>query len=100
LQNSEQVLKSLRSGLGNRPLGRDGQRKTVNEPSTHRPFVFTVIEDDGVNVTIEISEEDYQADLAAGIDEEDTLKPGRYKMRRGGFLARHPELIIGKKERL
>jgi len=37
------------------------------EPSTHRPF-FTVIEDgDGVHVTIEVSEEDYQADLAAGI---------------------------------
>ena len=38
------------------------------EPSTYRPFVFTVIEDDGVNVTIEVSEEDYQADLAAGIE--------------------------------
>ncbi len=39
------------------------------EPSTYRPFIFTVVEDDGVNVTIEVSEEDYQADLAAGIDE-------------------------------
>jgi hypothetical protein len=68
------------------------------EPSTHRPFVFTVIEDDGVNVTIEVSEEDYQADLAAGIDEEDTLKPGRYKMKRGGFLARHPELKLQDKK--
>jgi hypothetical protein len=69
------------------------------EPSTHRPFVFTVIEDDGVNVTIEVSEEDYQADLSAGIDEEDTLKHGRYKMRRGGFLARHPELNLNQKNR-
>lgn len=64
------------------------------EPSTYRPFTFTVIEDDGLNVTIEVSEEDYQADLAAGIDEEATMKPGRYKFRRGGFLARHPELKI------
>jgi hypothetical protein len=64
------------------------------EPSTYRPFAFTVIEDDGVNVIIEVSEEDYQADLAAGIDEEATMKPGRYKFRRGGFLARHPELKI------
>lgn len=64
------------------------------EPSTFRPFVFTVVEDDGVNVTIEISEEDYQADLAAGIDEEATMKPGRHKFKRGGFLARHPELKI------
>jgi hypothetical protein len=54
--------------------------------------MFTVIEEDGLNVTIEVSEEDYQADLAAGIDEEATLKPGRYIMKRGGFLARHPEL--------
>lgn len=35
------------------------------EPSTYRPFVFSVVEDDGENVTIEVSEEDYQADLAA-----------------------------------
>jgi hypothetical protein len=47
------------------------------EPSTFRPFVFSVIEDDGENVTIEVSEEDYQADLAAGINEDATLKPGR-----------------------
>ncbi len=64
------------------------------EPSTYRPFAFTVVEDDGVNVIIEVSEEDYQADLAAGIDEEATMKPGRYKFKRGGFLARHPELKI------
>lgn len=69
------------------------------EPSTFRPFVFTVIEEDGVNVTIEVSEDDYQADLAAGIDEEDTMKPGRYKMKRGGFLARHPELKMDEKKR-
>lgn len=69
------------------------------EPSTNRPFLFTVIEDNGVNVTIEISEEDYQADLAAGISEEDTMKPGRYKMKRGGFLARHPELKPKDKKR-
>jgi len=69
------------------------------EPSTYRPFVFTVIEDDGVNVTIEVSEEDYQADLAAGIDEDATMKPGRYKFRRGGFLERHPELKLKEKKR-
>jgi len=26
------------------------------EPSTYRPFVFKVVEDDGVNVTIEVSD--------------------------------------------
>ena len=48
-------------------------------------------------MTIEISEEDYQADLAAGIDEEHTLKSGRYKMKRGGFLKRHTELKLKEK---
>jgi hypothetical protein len=69
------------------------------EPSTHRPLVFSVVEDDGENVTIEISEEDYLADLAAGISEDETLKPGRHKMKRGGFLARHPELKIKERKR-
>lgn len=69
------------------------------EPSTYRPFAFTVLEDDGVNVTIEVSEEDYQADLAAGIDEDATMKPGRYKFTRGGFLKRHPELKLDEERR-
>ena len=71
----------------------------MSEESTDRPFVFSVVEDDGENVIIEVSEEDYRADLAAGIDEEATLKPGRYKMKRGGFLARHPEFKVREKKR-
>jgi hypothetical protein len=71
----------------------------MSEQENLRPLVFSVVEDDGENVTIEITEEDYQRDLAAGIAEEDTLKPGRYKMKRGGFLARHPELKIKERKR-
>ena len=71
----------------------------MTEPKTYRPFVFSVVEGDGENVTIEISEEDYQLDLEAGIDEDATLKPGRYKMKLGGFLARHPEMKIDDKKR-
>jgi hypothetical protein len=71
----------------------------MSEESSNRPFVFSIVEDDGENVTIEVSEEDYQRDLAAGIDEDATLKPGRYKMKRGGFLARHPELKVEEKKR-
>lgn len=70
----------------------------MSEQETRRPLVFSVVEDDGENVTIEISEEDYRRDLEAGIDPEDTLKPGRYKMKRGGFLARHPELRLDEKK--
>ena len=71
----------------------------MKEESSDRPFVFSVVEDDGENVTIEISEEDYQRDLAAGVDEDAILKPGRYKYKRGGFLARHPELKQEEKKR-
>ncbi len=71
----------------------------MSEQSTDRPLVFSVIEDDGENVTIEVAEDDYQRDLAAGIDEAATLKPGRYKMKRGGFLARHPELKLNDRKR-
>jgi hypothetical protein len=73
--------------------------RIMSEHDTHKPLVFSVVEDDGENVTIEISEEDYRRDLAAGITEEETLKPGRYKMKRGGFLARHPELKIKERKR-
>ena len=66
----------------------------MSEEATHRPFVFTVIEDDGENVIIEVSEENYRRDLEAGLTEEETLKPGRYKLKRGGFLARHPEFKV------
>jgi hypothetical protein len=71
----------------------------MNEGWCNRPFVFSVVEDDGENVTIEVSEEDYQKDLAAGVVEELILKPGRYKFKRGGFLARHPELKTREKRR-
>ncbi len=64
----------------------------MSEQKPARPFVFSVVEDDGENVVIEVSEEDYRRDIEAGMTEDETLKPGRYKMKRGGFLARHPEL--------
>ena len=71
----------------------------MSEQETHRPFVFTIVEDDGETVTVEVSEEDYRRDLDAGIAEDETLKPGRYKFKRGGFLERHPELKIEERKR-
>lgn len=71
----------------------------MSKKSFSRPLVFSVVEDDGENVTIEISDEDYQRDLAAGVDEDALLKPGRYKLKRGGFLARHPDLKPKKEKR-
>ena len=62
--------------------------------TTDNAFAFTVVEDDGENVVIEVSEEDYRREKASGVEEEALLKPGRYRLKRGGFLARHPELNV------
>ena len=50
-------------------------------------------------VELIVTEEDYDAGLKRGWTDDDMLKPGRYKFKRGGFLARHPELRILKKKR-
>ena len=71
----------------------------MSKKSFPKPLIFSVVEDDGENVTIEISEEDYQHDVAAGVDEDTLLKPGRYKMKRGGFVARHAAVKRKKEKR-
>jgi hypothetical protein len=50
-------------------------------------------------VELVVTQEDYEAGLKRGWTDDDMLKPGRYKMKRGGFLARHPELKINEKKR-
>ena len=50
-------------------------------------------------VELVVTQDDYDAGLKRGWTDDDMLKPGRYKMKRGGFLARHPELKIKEKKR-
>ena len=50
-------------------------------------------------VELVVTQEDYEEGLKRGWTDDDMLKPGRYKMRRGGFLARHPELKVREKKR-
>ena len=50
-------------------------------------------------VELIVTQEDYEAGLKRGWNADDMLKPGRYKFKRGGFLARHPELKIPEKKR-
>ena len=50
-------------------------------------------------VELVVTQEEYEERLKRGWTDDDMLKPGRYKMRRGGFLARHPELKIKEKKR-
>jgi hypothetical protein len=40
-------------------------------------------------IIIDVTEEEYQAHLAKGLQEDEMLKPGRHTFRRGNFLARH-----------
>lgn len=53
-------------------------------------FRFTIVEEKGDEVIIEVSPEDYARQMAAGILPDETLPPGRHKGIRGGFLKRHP----------
>jgi hypothetical protein len=50
-------------------------------------------------VELVVTLEDYEAGLERGWTDDDMLKPGRYRLKRGGFLARHPELKIKEKKR-
>jgi hypothetical protein len=50
-------------------------------------------------IELVVTEEDYEAGLKRGWTDDDMLKPGRYKMKRGGFLKRHPELKLEEKKR-
>lgn len=51
------------------------------------------------DVELVVTQKQYEAGLKRGWTDDDMLKPGRYKLRRGGFLARHPELKIKEKKR-
>jgi hypothetical protein len=50
-------------------------------------------------IILEVTQKDYEEGLKRGWTDDDMLKPGRYKMKRGGFLARHPELKIKDRKR-
>jgi hypothetical protein len=40
-------------------------------------------------IIVEVTEAEYQADLARGLQEDEVLRPGRHRFVRGGFLKRH-----------
>ena len=50
-------------------------------------------------VELIVTQENYEAGLKRGWTDDDMLKPGWYKMKRGGFLKRHPELKLDEKKR-
>lgn len=64
------------------------QQSKPEKPDT--TFRFSVVEEKGDEVIIEVSPEDYAREMAAGVLAEETLSPGRHKFIRGGFRKRHP----------
>jgi uncharacterized protein (DUF4415 family) len=40
-------------------------------------------------IIVGVTEAEYRRELATGLREDEVLKPGRHKFKRGGFLARH-----------
>jgi uncharacterized protein (DUF4415 family) len=50
------------------------------------------------DVTVAVTQKDYDREVRAGVKEDETFKPGVYRGRRGGFLERHPEALTEKIE--
>ncbi len=46
-------------------------------------------------VVVDVSTDEYQADLAKGLQTDETMQPGRHVFRRGGFLQRHAQAQAG-----
>jgi uncharacterized protein (DUF4415 family) len=46
-------------------------------------------EANGRKRVLEITQKDYEADIARGVDPKDALKPGKHVFRRGSFFKRH-----------
>jgi hypothetical protein len=57
-------------------------------------FRFDIFKEDGKDITIEITEDDYRKQLAGGIPEDELLSVGFHKARRGGFRERHPNFDL------
>jgi uncharacterized protein (DUF4415 family) len=55
-------------------------------------------------IVINVTPEEYLAELSAGVPEEQTLTPGQHVFQRGGFRRRHPEFTdtksVGRKVRI
>ena len=45
-------------------------------------------------IVVDVSAADYQADLAKGLQADETMQPGRHIFRRGGFLQRHGQATL------
>ena len=57
-------------------------KQTVESEPECPPFVMRVVEEHEDGVTLEVTEEDYNRDLAAGIPADELMRPGKHRFRR------------------
>lgn len=50
--------------------------------------------DKSKNIIVEVKQEEYDEQIASGLNEDEVLKPGRHIFRRGGFRERHPNFSL------
>lgn len=55
---------------------------------------------DTKEIIIDVTEEEYKSDLARGLHEDEVMRAGRHKFRRGGFLSRHGITSVPAKVRI
>ena len=46
------------------------------------------------DIIVEVTQEEYDKQIASGLTNDEVLKPGRHVFRRGGFRERHPNFSL------
>ncbi|MBK7704339.1 MAG: hypothetical protein IPN69_03280 [Acidobacteria bacterium] len=59
-----------------------------SENQTVQPFGFEIVEDSSGERYLVRSQEDHDLDLAAGMDESETLRPGKYRLQKNSVIRR------------
>lgn len=58
------------------------------------------METDNKEIVADVTEDEYESDLRRGLQEDEVMKPGRHKFRRGEFLRRHGITSVPTKVRI
>jgi uncharacterized DUF497 family protein len=73
---------------------REKSKKNMKKDDKDTTFRFGIVEENGKDIMIEVTEEDYRRQLAAGVSKDEMLSVGFHKARRGGFRERHPNFSL------
>lgn len=67
----------------------------MNKDKENTTFRFGIVEENGRDVLIEVTEEDYRRQMAAGVPKDEILPVGIHKARRGSFV-NGIRILVGK----